>query len=280
MTRGRHTRCDRCAWHGMVTSSSFGVKEPDECKDCGGSGVLWLYRAVHSQNGPADRFSARFYPKWPRNRRGPRDERLAGHQHRADGSRHQGRNVRPYGSARQHQRAAGNRLLGKWRKRRNGLDQPARPSADAVLERIHALDAPARAIGGRPVTRPTNCVTCPECDGAGIVNVIWRGLPESVADVAECSACRGIGEISRDMPGGWKLDTPCVRRASRAAYLSERNPPGWASASANWRAGNGGGSPHDPPPVRPPRSHHRRCAHRQLRRRATSDPARWARVVF
>lgn len=46
------------------------------------------------------------------------------------------------------------------------------------------------------MTRPSNLVTCPECSGAGIVNVVWQGLPESVADAAECSACRGIGEIS------------------------------------------------------------------------------------
>lgn len=40
---GQHIKCTRCDGHGMVTSWSFGVKEPDECPDCGGSGVLWLY---------------------------------------------------------------------------------------------------------------------------------------------------------------------------------------------------------------------------------------------
>lgn len=40
---GKQIKCDRCNGHGMVTSWQFGVKEPDECKDCGGSGVLWLY---------------------------------------------------------------------------------------------------------------------------------------------------------------------------------------------------------------------------------------------
>lgn len=40
---GKQIKCDRCAGYGMVASWQFGVKEPDECSDCGGSGVLWLY---------------------------------------------------------------------------------------------------------------------------------------------------------------------------------------------------------------------------------------------
>lgn len=36
--------CYGCSGHGMVTSWSFGVKEPDECKYCGGSGSLYKYK--------------------------------------------------------------------------------------------------------------------------------------------------------------------------------------------------------------------------------------------
>ena len=42
-TRGRSIRCVRCGGHGLVTVWSFGVQEPDECADCGGSGTNWRY---------------------------------------------------------------------------------------------------------------------------------------------------------------------------------------------------------------------------------------------
>jgi DnaJ-class molecular chaperone len=35
--------CVRCDGHGLVGTWSFGVKEPDECKDCGGTGRNWQY---------------------------------------------------------------------------------------------------------------------------------------------------------------------------------------------------------------------------------------------
>lgn len=38
---------------------------------------------------------------------------------------------------------------------------------------------------------------CPECRGSGIVNIVWRGLPESAADVAECGMCCGDGYVPR-----------------------------------------------------------------------------------
>lgn len=41
--RGRSIQCARCAGKGMRTVWSFGVKEPDECPDCGGSGANWQY---------------------------------------------------------------------------------------------------------------------------------------------------------------------------------------------------------------------------------------------
>lgn len=41
--RGKQCRCSRCGGHGLVTVWSFGVKEPEECEDCGGSGSLWVY---------------------------------------------------------------------------------------------------------------------------------------------------------------------------------------------------------------------------------------------
>jgi len=41
--RGRFIQCDRCDGHGIVTSWSFGVKEPDECPECCGSGRNWRY---------------------------------------------------------------------------------------------------------------------------------------------------------------------------------------------------------------------------------------------
>jgi RecJ-like exonuclease len=40
---GKSIQCVHCAGHGLVTVWSFGVKEPDECKDCGGSGRNWQY---------------------------------------------------------------------------------------------------------------------------------------------------------------------------------------------------------------------------------------------
>lgn len=43
MKKGKSIPCARCGGHGLVSSWSFGVKEPDECGDCGGSGSNWLY---------------------------------------------------------------------------------------------------------------------------------------------------------------------------------------------------------------------------------------------
>lgn len=40
---GRQIMCDTCDGKGMRSVWSFGVKEPDECPDCGGSGLNWLY---------------------------------------------------------------------------------------------------------------------------------------------------------------------------------------------------------------------------------------------
>jgi hypothetical protein len=40
---GSRIPCCRCSGHGLVTVWSFGVKEPEECSDCGGSGFNWQY---------------------------------------------------------------------------------------------------------------------------------------------------------------------------------------------------------------------------------------------
>lgn len=40
---GKYIECAACAGKGLVTSWSFGVKEPDECDWCYGSGRNWLY---------------------------------------------------------------------------------------------------------------------------------------------------------------------------------------------------------------------------------------------
>lgn len=40
---GHRIKCTTCDGHGQVRSWSFGVEEPDECRDCGGSGVNWQY---------------------------------------------------------------------------------------------------------------------------------------------------------------------------------------------------------------------------------------------
>lgn len=40
---GRHIVCASCSGHGLKTTWSFGVKEPDECRCCGGSGRNWQY---------------------------------------------------------------------------------------------------------------------------------------------------------------------------------------------------------------------------------------------
>lgn len=42
---GKHIKCSRCDGHGLRTVWSFGVKEPDECPDCGGSGNVWRYES-------------------------------------------------------------------------------------------------------------------------------------------------------------------------------------------------------------------------------------------
>jgi hypothetical protein len=41
--RGKHVKCDLCDGHGQRARWSFGVIEPDECPDCGGSGLIWEY---------------------------------------------------------------------------------------------------------------------------------------------------------------------------------------------------------------------------------------------
>ena len=40
---GESISCTSCAGHGIVSTWSFGVKEPNECGDCGGSGQNWKY---------------------------------------------------------------------------------------------------------------------------------------------------------------------------------------------------------------------------------------------
>ncbi len=40
---GYQIECVWCSGHGLTTSWSFGVKEPDECGMCGGSGRNWQY---------------------------------------------------------------------------------------------------------------------------------------------------------------------------------------------------------------------------------------------
>ena len=40
---GEYISCAQCDGHGQVSSWSFGVKEPDECGACGGSGLNWKY---------------------------------------------------------------------------------------------------------------------------------------------------------------------------------------------------------------------------------------------
>ena len=47
---GKRIKCGRCEGHGLRAVWSFGVKEPDECPDCGGSGVNWQYGGGQSQN--------------------------------------------------------------------------------------------------------------------------------------------------------------------------------------------------------------------------------------
>ncbi len=43
MGNGKHSECALCGGKGWRTVWSFGVKEPDECPDCGGSGLNWQY---------------------------------------------------------------------------------------------------------------------------------------------------------------------------------------------------------------------------------------------
>ena len=41
--RGKFIECSLCGGAGLRSVWSFGVKEPDECGDCGGSGRNWQY---------------------------------------------------------------------------------------------------------------------------------------------------------------------------------------------------------------------------------------------
>lgn len=40
---GKSIGCALCGGKGFRAVWSFGVKEPDECRDCGGSGQNWQY---------------------------------------------------------------------------------------------------------------------------------------------------------------------------------------------------------------------------------------------
>ena len=42
-SRGKYVACGLCCGSGIVTSWSLGVKEPDECSGCYGSGLNWRY---------------------------------------------------------------------------------------------------------------------------------------------------------------------------------------------------------------------------------------------
>lgn len=42
-SRGRYVTCASCGGAGIVSVWSFGVKEPDECSGCYGSGRNWRY---------------------------------------------------------------------------------------------------------------------------------------------------------------------------------------------------------------------------------------------
>ena len=39
-------------------------------------------------------------------------------------------------------------------------------------------------------------IDCPHCNGAGIVTVVWQGLPEAAADATECPMCNATGQIT------------------------------------------------------------------------------------
>ena len=41
--RGKSVECPHCGGAGLVSVWSFGVKEPEECSLCDGSGINWLY---------------------------------------------------------------------------------------------------------------------------------------------------------------------------------------------------------------------------------------------
>ena len=41
--KGQQITCSRCYGKGVRAVWSFGVLEPDECENCGGSGLNWLY---------------------------------------------------------------------------------------------------------------------------------------------------------------------------------------------------------------------------------------------
>lgn len=40
---GKHITCSRCDGKGVVASWTFDGPMPDECPDCGGSGLNWAY---------------------------------------------------------------------------------------------------------------------------------------------------------------------------------------------------------------------------------------------
>lgn len=56
---------------------------------------------------------------------------------------------------------------------------------------------------------------CPHCNGAGIVNIVWRGLPEAAGDVADCACCDGRGTVSADRLA--RIDAGRAMREDRMA---------------------------------------------------------------
>lgn len=52
-------RCDLCDGHGIRPTWSFGVKEPDECPDCGGKGQIVRYKNGGLASYPGGPFVAR-----------------------------------------------------------------------------------------------------------------------------------------------------------------------------------------------------------------------------
>jgi hypothetical protein len=56
---------------------------------------------------------------------------------------------------------------------------------------------------------------CPRCQGVGIIEVVWQGVPPEHADAADCPMCDAYGYVPRAQAE--RYDAGCKLRQARVA---------------------------------------------------------------